>query len=267
MKKIFLIVAILSASFCALAQKPSEMTMECFYRLTFQKDTIENITKEDVMVLRMNRSRSVFFSENSYRLDSLLLSEQGDAVRMDILANGAKKYDRGAVSYCVLKEFSDNSLTFTDNVGGDYLKYQEAMPRFDWKLTGEQKQVGGYACQKATCEFRGRNYEAWFTTEIPMNNGPWKFNGLPGLILEVYDTAWHYHFEFLSMSQSEAEIGLLTRDYTKTTREKFLKAQTNYIKNPVDYIAATSGMKISLSGNAKAKMKAKGVRYDLMELF
>lgn len=100
-----------------------------------------------------------------------------------------------------------------------------------------------------------------------MNNGPWKFNGLPGLIMEVYDTGKQYHFEFLYMERNKANISLLPRDYTKTTHEKYLKSLKNYIKDPVGYIAASSGMKISLTANAKAKMKAKGIRYNPMELY
>ena len=55
----------------------------------------------------------------------------------------------------------------------------------DWKLLDEYQSVLGIRCQKATCEFRGRTYEAFFTSEIPYNDGPYKFDGLPGLILKV----------------------------------------------------------------------------------
>ena len=55
----------------------------------------------------------------------------------------------------------------------------------DWKLLDEYTSVLGFRCQKATCEFRGRSYEAFFTSEIPYNDGPYKFDGLPGLILKV----------------------------------------------------------------------------------
>lgn len=57
----------------------------------------------------------------------------------------------------------------------------------NWELKEDFKEISGYKCQKATVAFRGRNYDAWFTTDIPLPYGPWKLGGLPGLILEVYD--------------------------------------------------------------------------------
>ncbi len=59
---------------------------------------------------------------------------------------------------------------------------------FNWKLTTEKKKIGDYNCIKAISEnYNGRYYEAWFTTDIPISFGPYKFKGLPGLILEIYD--------------------------------------------------------------------------------
>ncbi|MBC3846184.1 GLPGLI family protein [Winogradskyella echinorum] len=59
---------------------------------------------------------------------------------------------------------------------------------FNWQITKETKTIGNYLCYKATTEnFRGRNYEVWFTYDIPIATGPWKFHGLPGLIIEVHD--------------------------------------------------------------------------------
>ncbi len=57
----------------------------------------------------------------------------------------------------------------------------------NWEIHNEKRTIGNYVCSKATTEFRGRNYTAWFTSKIPVDYGPRKFSGLPGLILEIYD--------------------------------------------------------------------------------
>src|SRR6218665_698056 len=59
--------------------------------------------------------------------------------------------------------------------------------KYNWKITSETKKIQNYTCYKATTSFRGNNFEAWFTPDIPLNIGPWKWYGLPGLILEAYD--------------------------------------------------------------------------------
>lgn len=63
-----------------------------------------------------------------------------------------------------------------------------------WKITDEKKEIGDFQCQKAIGEFRGRTYHAWFTPDIPLSYGPWKLNGLPGLILQAYDDSEYIYF-------------------------------------------------------------------------
>jgi GLPGLI family protein len=61
----------------------------------------------------------------------------------------------------------------------------EKIPLYNWKLTTDTISLSGYLCNNATLEFRGRNYIVWYTTEIPTQFGPWKFYGLPGLIINI----------------------------------------------------------------------------------
>jgi len=63
-----------------------------------------------------------------------------------------------------------------------------------WKITDETKKIGRFDCQKAVGEFRGRTYHAWFAPEVALGFGPWKLNGLPGLILEAYDESDYIYF-------------------------------------------------------------------------
>ena len=78
-----------------------------------------------------------------------------------------------------------------------YMK--EISPKMDWKLETETKKIGKFNCKKATTIFRGRTYIAWYTTEIPVPFGPWKLNGLPGLILEANDTQKAVNWYFKSV--------------------------------------------------------------------
>ena len=86
-----------------------------------------------------------------------------------------------------------NNFYFKDNFSDVILVVKEDDYFWNWELHQEKKQIGNFSCQKATINFRGRNYVAWFTNEIPVPFGPWKFQGLPGLILEVYDDDNIFH--------------------------------------------------------------------------
>ncbi|MBZ9652428.1 GLPGLI family protein [Psychroflexus montanilacus] len=78
--------------------------------------------------------------------------------------------------------------------------------QWNWDLKDETKTIGNFLCYKAKIEFRGRFYTAWYSPEIPIQFGPWKFQGLPGLILEVYDAdrVLHIHAKKISLSKEES---------------------------------------------------------------
>lgn len=73
---------------------------------------------------------------------------------------------------------------------------EDAMPAIDWKISSDTATFGGLHCQKATAHFKGRDYTAWFCPDLPLHVGPWKLNGLPGVILEAYDAKKDVQFMF-----------------------------------------------------------------------
>lgn len=111
--------------------------------------------------------------------------------------------------------------------------YTEAYPLQQWEIGTDTLRVCGYSCQKATCSFRGRNFIAWFAPDIPVNNGPWKFGGLPGLILKVYDTGRLYTFECVGIEQGKFPIKKLEdyHRYKRINRKKLLKFQRQLNEN------------------------------------
>ncbi|GHT63455.1 hypothetical protein AGMMS50239_19460 [Bacteroidia bacterium] len=141
------------------------------------------------------------------------------------------------------KDLSTNKLTEYARMpdGLDYYnnsQYTESIPLQDWEISDDTLTVAGYLCQKATCKFRGRDYTAWFSSDIPVNNGPWKFGGLPGLILKVYDKDKRCTFECVGIENHKQKypITLLNslKQYNKADRMKVWKfkksAQENYYR-------------------------------------
>lgn len=83
-------------------------------------------------------------------------------------------------------------LLFQEGIAFKSIIIEEDPIVMEWKIEDETIMISNYLCQKATINFKKNNYIAWFTSEIPVSFGPWKFNGLPGLILECYDVGNNY---------------------------------------------------------------------------
>ena len=107
--------------------------------------------------------------------------------------------------------------------------YTEPWTLMQWTLESEKQTICGYQCQRATCHWRGRNYVAWFTSAIPMKSGPWKFGGLPGLIMKIYDTKHLYTWEAVSVENGSFPILQLEERFFKdSNRKKVLKMQRDW---------------------------------------
>ena len=124
--------------------------------------------------------------------------------------------------------------------GGSYSLFilAETKPIMNWKVTKESKKILGYTCYKATTKFRGRDYTAWFTPDIPYNLGPWKLGGLPGLILKVENDLFDYDaIRIVLNSDKIPTIPKLKnfenakRKYTMTRTIEFENNWLTYLKN------------------------------------
>lgn len=119
----------------------------------------------------------------------------------------------------------------------NHLYVKDSAILLDWKIEKEVKKIGSFNCKKATTSFRGRNYTAWFTLEIPLPFGPWKLNGLPGLILEAYDTDKFVYWYFKNIeypTKKEMINETLTTPENFVTYGEQLIFQNNAIKKIED---------------------------------
>lgn len=134
--------------------------------------------------------------------------------------------------------------TLTEKITADKFlssKYAvvEKLPKMIWKLTSHKKNIGKFECKKATTNFRGREYEVWYTEQIPVPLGPWKFNGLPGLILEVKDASETFKWELKSVKNTTFSIDSkikINKGYEILTYEDFDKKRVNKINDKINII-------------------------------
>jgi GLPGLI family protein len=108
----------------------------------------------------------------------------------------------------------------------------------DWTIDHETQTVLSYNCQKATISFRGRDYIAWFTPDIPVPNGPWQFGGLPGLILKLYDTKENFVFECTgieNLRNKKAPIDYYLVDYNKLSRKEYRQIDKRFHDDYIQY--------------------------------
>lgn len=253
MKRYLLPLAALFLSFSSVKSQELDLAnIKITYNLSFISDSLnmQNVRK-DLMVLMVGKNISVFYSYRQFLADSLLQADKEKGVSsVEIMAN-MKKYRGSKNSYTIFKNYPANKITTFDKIALDHFQYEEPLESPAWKITNEKSKILGYSCQKATAFFLGRNYEAWFTTEIPVNGGPWKFSGLPGLILRVNDSRKHYNFECAGLEYLKAGklISLPKGGFIKVTKPEFQKTYRRSMDDFSGYLESTAGIR-RVDGNA-----------------
>jgi len=213
-------------------------------------------TYDDFQCLEIGEKMSRYYSYFAYHSDSTYI----DFIRKNPRAQGAPVRNlRGKVNYWSEYIFSEYVKNFSTNLFTEYTRmphgiqgnyyYIEAIPAQQWKIQDSTLSIAGFHCQKATCNFNGRIFTAWFTTEVPIRNGPWKFGGLPGLIIKVYDHNKLYTFELVAIENTKSKflVSIINDDrFIKTDRTKLLKLQLDV---NVNYYKASGAQPVNPSPN------------------
>lgn len=227
-------------------------------------------------ILLANTSESKFYSPRSEYIDSLNSTPEGMAklkemTRASFAAGDFDNAPRRDGSYYVVKSFPDSLLTYYDFNGLDKVLYEEPIAQWNWEVGDSTKMVFGYECVKATADYHGRRWTAWFAPEIPVQNGPWKLDGLPGLILEAEAEGGQYSFVATGIQQTSKLIGpiYLAAEYEHVTRIDFLKTRRAFLDNPLGQIDAQfggAGMTVSAGGGDVQNMFAPASVADFLEI-
>ncbi|MCS3557443.1 MULTISPECIES: GLPGLI family protein [unclassified Sphingobacterium] len=196
--KPYLILIFLSfTSICYGQQKtPLSFDLKITYKLSYLGDSTDQKTlRSENTVLFIQHDYSLFETENSHYMDSITFISKTE---------GDRKYS--FFNYKILKK--DNSIITYDNIlpnrnepGNEGFHYIEDVKDLLWKLSEDTLTIGGFLCQKATTTFGNRTWIAYFDPSIPTSEGPFKFKGLPGLIIQISDTKKHWNFNLISIEK------------------------------------------------------------------
>lgn len=273
MLKYSLLIIISFAPLTCYSQKIlDDNYLKCQYQFIWQNDTLDSKTKEDLLILKIGKSMSKCISFYAKQVDSIMSRPNWyEIMRVKInKAMDSKTFMKGNYPHkrmkaYVYKNYPQGKMTVTDGISlQDYI-YEDELHAQHWEFTDSTKTVLNYPCQMATCNFRGRHWTAWFTPDIPVSDGPWKFSGLPGLIMEVYDRNSQYHFTIVGVQKVKNDPIAFTEThggnskFEKTNRIDLLKAQKKYLMDMNGYIEMET--RIDLSGGQPAKV----MQYDLIE--
>ncbi len=261
-----------------MAEKPElnkldQATIRCYYQFV-QKDKTGQL-QTDTMTLDIGSQISEYYDITKQKQDSLItkyfnkinpstirsisvLKEQ-DSFEQE--SAGGTTFSTGRVkeSARLLKNRQTGEIIIIDYLPSvsDKYKFTETIRPPAWQITADTATILGYQCQKASATFRGRTYEAWFSPEIPVNDGPWKFFGLPGLILKVVDTGNIFSFVCVGMENLDTprNITMQKGKYINCSRDELVKIKKKQ----------GGETKLSINGGdiVMASMKAKDNYYPL----
>lgn len=165
-------------------------TLEVRYYQPSEAVTAGYMEKGLDFVLHCNARRSLFMHLSDHQFEYELPISNGKERR------GQSLNEKVWIAKDLL---TGQMIQYAESIQGDPYIIEDLIHPMQWKILEEARIIGGMKAQKAECNYRGRYFTAWFAPSIPMDNGPWKLGGLPGLILEAYDEEREVVFLFKSL--------------------------------------------------------------------
>lgn len=235
------------------------------YQVTMKSDASDkNAIKTENAYLDISQEKSVFYSENRIKRDSV--------IQATIQSGGARGFNRDQmenlrsnINYSIEKDKKNQKTTFKDRIGRDVYIYEEDRP-ISWKILPETTKIGEYKVQKAETDFAGRKWTAWFTTDLPYQDGPYKFGGLPGLIVKVEDDKGEYSFDLMK-NYKIADFPTLNQfgNTIKVKRSDYIKQQKKFMEDPMAFMSQGGGGPMRMGGGNRGSANPADMRKRMEE--
>jgi GLPGLI family protein len=239
MKKLGILATVL------LMQTTFAQTNRFVYQVTMKPDASNKAdVKTENAYLDISAEKSMFYSENRIKRDSVM--------KANFQSGGARGFNRDQmeslrsnINYSIEKDKKNQKILYKDRLGRDIYSYEEDRP-LDWKILSETTKIGEYKVQKAETDFGGRKWTAWFTTDLPYQDGPYKFTGLPGLVVKAEDSEGDYSFDLMKNYKISDFPEMTTfGNIIKVKRSDYVKQQEKFKADPMSFVNSQRGGGIS----------------------
>lgn len=241
-----LFILFYSILFCAQSNKDT-LRGDFTYQLKAKYDIRNNNRYEELFSLQIGENRAFFASAVSLKGDSVMTNSGTTTHNAD--GSTTLGWKKGTVipktnlNFTIIQ--SPENVQYYDSAFMSLLSYKEPVIK-NWKLVDETKIINTINCKKAEVTFKGRNWIAWYSPEIPFPYGPMKFSGLPGLIVKITDDKGDYDFEIVRSVPNSKLKGKLVNikksrymGATETTQAKLKQAKKNVEANVAGVLAST----------------------------
>lgn len=184
----------------AHAQQTYPALIKVQYKFIHVRDTTQRDKPyTETMMLLAGKEASVYtsFDRVSQRVDLDLKSLENRKNGVFFSSTAGQKPTSSEFFYLFP---TDHKFISYEQMHVNYLVEGE-IEQLNWKILKDTLSFSGIHAQKATATYKGRNWIAWFAPELPFTSGPWKLNGLPGLIVEAYDDKKEVQFKFAGLEK------------------------------------------------------------------
>jgi GLPGLI family protein len=281
-KQLSLAAILIAAFFTAEAQKPDTAQVLVHYKFTHVRDTNNRAAPyTENMVLYTGKSAGAYRSYDAILDNAAFKKEFAEKAANSPDGRVMINHNSRASGTAYYQYPNEQKLLTKDVLLMNSYLIEDRMPVIDWKISGDTATFGGLHCQKATAHFKGRDYTAWFCPDLPVHAGPWKLNGLPGVIVDAHDSKNEVIFKFdgvekavplppksdpvgndhpdgqqhmmmLGTDDSDADPNVIESPATaiKTTQKEFDKLQAAMHKDPQAFAdAMMAGQGANMPGN------------------
>ncbi|WP_317124634.1 GLPGLI family protein, partial [Epilithonimonas hominis] len=237
------------------------------YKFISDSTNVDDV-KTEMMFLDTTKDGSKYYSYTVFNSDSIMKVDLEKQLAATGSINVKSDMRKGNVRYSVTKTYPDYKINLHRRLGMDSYNISDDR-KINWKISSEKEKIGEWNVQKAEADFAGRHWIAWFSTEIPIQDGPYKFRGLPGLIIKIEDKTGSHKMELKGIKNivGDVDVNVWEAKEIVVNSRQFQKVIKEYENDPTKGIKQIQmgGTSIVLTGKDGTSTKIAKDQEDRMK--